>query len=251
LKIKRKSLIIEDSLLFAEPLRDHLISKGYDVIAITRSIHEAVKLISHYNLDLITLDLTLKDGIGLFIADYIVSNIQKLKTLPVIAVISEDTSNDNKSAISERLLDVGVSVLYFDKTSPSLLEYLSESLLKVDDHFSNNSNSYFNNSTLSHTEENTPIESFGVVIRNKLRNYNIKESSQGFEYLVFLIQEYVTNPPERNLIKELYDRAHHVFKIEPNSAEIAIHRLQLDLSPKKFIIRIAREIKEEYPELGL
>ena len=251
MKIKRRSLIIEESLLFAEPLREHLISEGYDVIAITGSIHEAVKLISYYNFDLITLDLTLKDGIGLLIIDYIVSNIQKLKTLPVIAVISEDASNDNKNAIIGRLLDAGIFVLYFDKTSPSLRDHLSKNLLKVDDYFSSNSNAYFDISTSPYEKENILIKSFDEGIRNKLKNYNIEENSQGFEYLVFLIQEYVTNPPEKNLIKELYDRAHQVFRIEPYSIEMAIRRLGLDLTPKKFIIRTSLEIKKEYAKLVL
>lgn len=246
MKKRRKSLIIEDSPIFAKTIHGHLTSMDYDVVGVIESIDAAVKSISFHSPDVITLSLELENGQGLRIIEYIASNMQKLKVRPFVIIFSTNISDNDIKYANKHLGLYQIMMFYFNKELTYSPEYFSKILLLSEGYLRNNSNPYFNNPTLSNSKKANEIQSLDEVIRMKLKNHNVVDNSQSFEYLVFLIKECITDPPERNSMKVLYERSHQTFKVAPDSVEMAMKRLKLNPTPKKFIPYIAHQVKEEY-----
>ena len=57
-----KVLIVEDDLMMADMVEMLLISAGYEVCGIARTVAEAVRLAQHHNPDLAVIDMRLADG---------------------------------------------------------------------------------------------------------------------------------------------------------------------------------------------
>lgn len=57
-----KILVVEDSVILADMLEDFLISEGYDVCGLARTVHEAVALADLHKPDLAIFDFRLADG---------------------------------------------------------------------------------------------------------------------------------------------------------------------------------------------
>ena len=98
----------------------------------------------------------------------------------------------------------------------------------------------------SATSKKTQTNPIKGAIKTHLKTQELIEDSRVFEYLLFLIYEYTTNPPERNSINLLYGKTADKFNVHADSVDRALKRANLKPSPKKFIIHIASKIREEY-----
>ena len=248
LKAKRKVLIIENSLFFARSLHKYLMTEGYDVVEMNGSMDEAIKLIEAHSPDIITLELALEDGSGLIIIEHLVTHIQKLQVLPLIAVSSGHVNTSERSYINKCLSSSNIKAFYFNKNSLSSLNQFSEYLLLSESYFKKNANPDFNSAYLVIETPDASMDALEIASRAQLKKYPIADNSRAFDYLVFLIQAYATVPPREKLLTVLYARAGAKFDVEPESVKMSIKRLNLSPSPKKFISHVAHQIKTEHPE---
>lgn len=248
MKTKRKALIIEYISFCSKKIREQVIKDGFHIVGITGKVYEAIDLVYIHDLDLITINLTLEDGMGLTIIESIVANMQRLKKRPFVAVISKNISDCDKNYITDRLTKCKINFSFYDKASATFLQRFSNDILKLDGYFYNNGNPYFE---IVEEKELTMV-SFENIIRGKLRSHPIIESSTPFDHYAYLILVNYENSAKKLTLPELCEIVHKRFnQADTDSILTSIKRVKLPLTPKKFITRITQELKEEYADFDI
>ena len=113
-------LIIDDSIVIQEQLKDLLKNRFYK-IQVASNIHQAEQVLSSQSIDLIVLDLILKDENGIDLLRRHKNEILNIKKIPVLVVSGHVDSATVRDSIKEGAVDV--------LTKPYVLE---EIVLKVD-----------------------------------------------------------------------------------------------------------------------
>jgi|GEM_PF-660935 len=113
-------LIIEDSLVVQEQLKD-LLENRYYKVQVASDTRRAEQILSEMPIDLILLDLVLKDGNGMDFLRRNNNTIINIKKIPVLVVSGHVNSEITRDSIKEGAVDV--------LTKPYVLE---EIVLKVD-----------------------------------------------------------------------------------------------------------------------
>jgi len=244
LQIKYRVLIIEKLVCFTKTLQTHLINEDYLVVDISGSVSEATQLILMYQPDLITLEIKLENDNGLDIIDFLVSNIQKLRILPLIAIISENMTQGEKQYIEKCLSKNKIKSFYINKNASHLLHTFSTNLSQFEGYFEKNINPKYNKDLVAQSDK-AIIDGLYLAIQKQLKDHGLMNHSTAVIHLIALIQVYVTDSSEKKLMKNFYESVGHQFGISSEGIEKSIKRLQLEPSPKKFIANIARKINEE------
>ena len=237
-------LIIERLVCFTKMLETHLNNKDYYVVDFAGTVSDATKLILAYQPELITLELKLENDNGLDVINFLVSNIQKLRILPLIAIISENMTPDDQQYIEERLSKHKIKSLYISKNASHLLHTFSTNLSQFEGYFEANMNPKYNKDVATQSDKRITDDLY-LATQKQLKHHGIVDHSISVTYLIALIGAYMADPSKNKLMKNFYESVGHQFGISEEGIEKSIKRLQLEPSPKKFIANIARKINEE------
>lgn len=246
-------LIIEQDALFAEKLKKAFEKSGYTVVEIVRNISTSIESIKKHKPNIITSELKYKNGSGIHIFEKIISHVTKENLSPTLVIISDFLCLSAKDYIRTQFENTHIQVLYFKKS-----EFSEKVLFAV---LSISTDPLVENAEIA-AEFITPAKTLSELIEKTVISYKISTKSKSFLYLVALIEYIILEDLKKIDIEDLYEAIGEEFGVGAEAVKKSIRRmlkksfamesnLNFSIEPKKFIIHIIREIKQQGNLKGL
>jgi len=232
---KKKILIIEDNLIFANDFAETFENNGFDTLHVD-NIDDGIAILQTVHIDGISLDVQIKGALGI----NLIRKIDDFEHKPVIIVVSSFVNPDILRTLKQN------RILHYDKSASGfnfrmVVDSFASFLLDI---------APLKSSVILATNEN-----LRKIIRKKLESYNINVRAVAFDRLVKGI--YYTILPidlQKMTLSEIYE---NVVGVEYHTAFISMKRLLYDTfanatvipTPKDFIYQIVAEIEQDFPDL--
>lgn len=235
---QKKILIVEDNIDFAKELIINFEQGGFATLHVD-NVDAAIKILHRNTIDGISLDVQLKNSLGINLLDKIYDGQLEPEQIPVIIVVS--------SFINPQVLRTLKShrVLHYDKAAPGFnFTVLLDSFASLLSVAPRSKNKILNVPT---------DDNLKTIIRQKLKPYEFKVKPIAYARLVDGIYYTVlSNSTQKSSLTSIYE----AMGLEFSKVYIGLRRLLREAfenedvpTPADFIAMIADEIKKDLPSL--